>query len=203
MTELFDLPDLDAYLRITADSTSAGIARRIATSLLTSYLGLDPRPDVAPATRTIQLDVDSDGIVRLPRLLTTLVTVSASGGSLTYTQRGSSLVVAMWGTLISSLPTGGPYVNVTYTYTVVPDPVRDAALITAASVYGPASSKAQGVTAEQIDDYRVQYADTAEQSIPQLAKDLLRPYRLPVRSAVLISPESGPRYTQDVGFSPL
>jgi hypothetical protein len=43
MSELFDLPDLDAYLRITTDSTSAGIARRIATSLLTSYLGQDRR----------------------------------------------------------------------------------------------------------------------------------------------------------------
>jgi hypothetical protein len=199
LVDLFPLSDLDSFLRGTTDPAAGAVARRIATSLLTSYLGTDPRPDDAPTSRTIQLDVDSDATVRLPRLLTGIVSVKSGINDVTYVRRGNVITVRAWGPMIWQYASAGPSIDLTYTYTSVPDQVRDAALIVAAEVYGPLDGSHSGIAQEQIDDYLVRYSDSSGEALPEAAKLLLRPFRWSVRSARLVSPESGPRYSTNPG----
>jgi hypothetical protein len=188
---LFDVDDLASYLKTTLDADAADIAQRIATSTIEAYLGTDPD---APGSQTVYLPIDSRGRVRLPLLFDELTAVTdVDDEAMTYTYReGSGLIT------LDSPASGYRYdsygylsaeVKVTYTYSTVPAAVRDAALIIAASVYGPAAASggsALGIQSETIGSYSVRYADTTATGaslvdrIPVEARLLLAPYRVPV-----------------------
>jgi hypothetical protein len=74
-------------------------------------------------------------------------------------------------------------VKVTYTYAVVPDGLRDAAIITAAAVYGPESGVIGGVRSDAItlgDFTRSTTYTNAAATLPGEALRLLDQYIPPV-----------------------
>ena len=198
MADLFDVDDLASFMRATLDDDAAEIARRVATSAIKAYL--HPFDPTATGTQTAYLPIDRDGLVTLPPLLDAITSVtSVSDVALSYTHRaGHRRLVVTYPYLASNYQPGQylePEVKVTYTYTTVPDEIRDAALITAAAVYGPttnAGGSAVGIDSEtkSIDDYThtIRYssgsavADPAT-SVPPDARVLLSRFR-PPRSSV-------------------
>lgn len=182
-TELFELTDLASLLKSDLDAASANLARRIATSQVRSILGgLDPQPDSASVE--VYLPADSTQVI-LPALVNTVESVETSTGSgaVAYDWYGGrELTLHRW--------QRKGVVKVTYTYDTVPGPVRDAALLIAADVYGPidaAGGDLSGVesTTDSIDDYShtVRYSQVSEGAY-DTACIMLHPYRRRSASSV-------------------
>ena len=189
MADLFSVDDLAAYLQTTLDDDKAEIVARLAASRVRAYLRTDPAPFAG--TRTVYLSINDNGVVVLPKLLDTVTAVTTTADvALSYSWRpGGRYVYTVHPWLVTNTSlyrSAPPEVKVTYTYTTVPDAVRDAALIIAADIYGPvgvSGGSTNGVQSEQIDDYTVRYLDPATatttdaSSIPADAKELLAPFR--------------------------
>lgn len=189
---LFDATDLQDYLRtssITVDPVQADVLADVVTSLIEAELGYDPNP--SPNPFTIDLSLNDDHTVLLPRLLESVVSVQANGIGVRYVQHGNTLTVAT-----ASLPTSywlvwvnDRVVTVTYTYTTVPKVLASAALLTAATMLRFDSVASVGLKSEQVDDYQATYAAATEifgpSGLPVQALALLRPFKRSPRSVKL------------------
>lgn len=193
---LFDATDLQDYLgaSLTVDPVQASVLDTVVTALIEAELGYDPSP--SPDPFTIDLSLNDDHTVLLPRLAESVVSVQANGIGVRYVQHGNTLTVAT-----ASLPTSywlvwvnDRVVTVTYTYTTVPGPMMAAALLTAATMLradrsAMAGGSTVGLKSEQIDDYQATYAAAAElfgpNGLPLQATALLRPYKRSLRSVKL------------------
>lgn len=200
MANLFSLDKLAKFMGATLDDERAKIARDIATSAVNGYLRAD-----ATATGTgltAYLPVGREGEVKLPGLLTGVTSIadaSATGLPLPYTWRDGAATLRLGSYL------GGCWypvrhsdeVLLTYAYAAVPPAVRDAAMLTAADIYGPTGEAdvAAGVQSrtEEVGMIRttLTYFDPAADSaelehlVPASARALLAPFRSVVRSVRL------------------
>lgn len=192
---LFDATDLIDYVKpLVVDPVKADVLGDVVTALIDAELGYDPTP--SPDPFTIDLSMNDDHTVLLPRLLDTVVSVQGNGIGVRYVQHGNTLTVAT-----ASLPTSywlvwvnDRVVTVTYTYTTVPKTLRSAALLTAAAMvqFDGASmggGSTVGLKSEQIDDYQAAYAAATEvfgpSGLPLQALALLRPFKRSPRSVKL------------------
>lgn len=180
MADLFDVDDLAAYLKTTVDADAADIAARIATSAVFAELGVDPS---ATGEFTVYARVNAEGYVRLPPLFGEITAVTTVDDSdLTYTHRPGAGVLSIdyypWGDTWETDRRRTYEIKVTYTYSDVPGPIRDAALLIAASVYGRAMSSSVGVASETVGPFSVNYenSSTLTTVIPPTARALLRRY---------------------------
>lgn len=189
MAELFDVEDLTSFMQATLDGDRAEIAQRVATSAIKSYLR--PFDPTATGTFTVYIPVESDEVT-LPRLLTTVTAVSTVDGvgtPLPYTYRPGAPTLRL-----GSFYAGNFYptrhvteAKLTYTYAVVPAEVRDAALLTAAAVYGtPGEEASRGLRSQTVGGITETYVNQGTETlIPLEAKELLAGFRSPRRSVRL------------------
>ncbi len=190
---LFELDELDSYLKVTADATAAELVRQIAQGLVRTYL----RQNVTRATHAASLPIVAgpDGYWRVPlpeRPVTAVSSVVVSGDTYVlgtdYTWDGVSPWLRLADRTFSTDPFRDvPRATVTYTagYLVAPAAIRGVAL----SVAGRAYLNPGGLRTESIDDYSYTRAgsddDLAGVSLTATERRSLAPYRVNAGSLVL------------------
>lgn len=171
---LFTTEELAAHLQQELDDTSAQLAHDNAQGVIEGRIG----QPVLLATVTPRLPVEENRrsdprypyawFVTLPGRPVTAVTAVAGAGAWVWDRFDTVY-----------LTTDEPTVTPTYTvgYAAVPADIKAVALAVAGRVY---SNPVAAVAAESIDDYRVQYADTAtgsSEELTDLEQKILDRYR--------------------------
>lgn len=147
---LFELTELASYLQDDLDTSSATLARELATGLVEEVTG-----PLESQESTIVLPVWQNGIVELPMDVVTAVTsvVDNLSNSRTFTWQRPYPVLHIedWDPPVTLDEWGYVTVTLTHGYTVVPVVAKAVALAVAARAYTIAPPP--GVS-YQIDDYR-------------------------------------------------
>lgn len=150
---LFELTELASLLQQDLDTATADLARDMATGAVVGYLG----QNVESQEYTHRLPIWSDGTVRLPQR-----PVSAVASVTTPDDDPLDAGLWDWDGIRGRVAVDGhpEWAEVTYTagWTTVPLPIKAVALTAAARAY----TNATGVRTEQVDDYSVTYAGTAQ-----------------------------------------
>jgi hypothetical protein len=146
VTDLFSLPELAAFLQRDLDTSSATLAREIATGLIEAEIGV-----VTEKTSTVTLSISCDGRIDLPSpVVTDVASVTVGGAAATFEWQRPypRLQLTSWS------PTAGTTwqsadVTFTHGYPTVPTKLKAIALAVAARAY----DNPQGATGRQVDDY--------------------------------------------------
>lgn len=184
---LFDLTDLAAYLQQDIDTATATVVRTMATGIVTGYTN----QLIETATYTHLLPISAACTIRIPqRPVTAVTSVTVDGTALTsgteWDWDGYSDTIALDGWSPDNEDEWQATVVYTAGYATVPDDITAVALDLAGQLY----SRSPGVTAESIDDYRVQYA-TADVGLSDNHTRILRKYKQRLGSIVPVAAKPG------------
>jgi hypothetical protein len=179
---LFELADLAAYLQRTLDTTSATLARTVATGIVTGYTN----QGIEAATYTQTLPISTGLTIRLPqRPVTAVTSVTIDGTAWTVTDQWLWDGISYQVDLEEPPPVDVWTARVVYNagYATVPGLVKAVALSVAARAYTNPSR----VSSQSIDDYQVSYPGESAGLLPE-EKRLLKRYRV---MAGTVAPSGG------------
>lgn len=151
MTDLFTLPELASFLQRDLDTSTATLAREIATGLIIDEIG-----PIFSTTSTITVPVDCDGVIAIPTqqpvTAITSVTMSGAGVGYVWEQPYPRLRLTSYAWPQVS-PNGSVWPTATVVFThgwaTAPTALKAVALSVAARAY----DNPRGMRTEGIDDY--------------------------------------------------